>query len=64
VAVGHQPDLANFISWLIADASPVSLSIPPAAVVHLFLDPASPQDQASLRWLLPPAVAAQLIQST
>jgi phosphohistidine phosphatase len=62
VAVGHQPDMANFISWLVADASPVSLSMPPGAMALLVVDPLSPQDQALLRWLLTPAVAAALSQ--
>jgi phosphohistidine phosphatase len=54
VAVGHQPDLGTVLAWLVADAGPASLVIPPGTVARIEMQPDLQLPRASLRWLAPP----------
>jgi phosphohistidine phosphatase len=58
-AVGHLPDLANFISWLIADGSHTSVAMSPGSIAHISIDAGS-QQEGTLRGLLTPEVIAAL----
>jgi phosphohistidine phosphatase len=60
VAVGHQPDLGTVLAWLVADAGPASLVIPPGTVACVDLQPDLQLPRASLRWLAPPDLIGRL----
>ncbi len=53
VAVGHQPDLTNFISFLVADAV-ADIAMPPAAIARLTIRLTGTHPEATLNWLVPP----------
>lgn len=57
VAVGHQPDMTNFLSWLIAGAQ-ADVAMPTGAVACVTTTPDG--SAAMLRWLLTPALAREL----
>jgi len=57
VAVGHQPDMTNFLSWLIAGAH-ADVAMPTGAVACVTT--AADGSAAVLRWLLTPALARGL----
>jgi phosphohistidine phosphatase len=54
VAVGHQPDMAAFVSYMISGEENTGLAMSPGSVAKLVLE--SGQARAYLRWLLPPDV--------
>lgn len=56
VLVAHQPDLTQFISWLIADDSSASIDMAPGAVAHVGISQPVPSGEAMLRWLLSPEI--------
>jgi len=60
VAVGHQPDMANFLSWLIAGAQ-TDIAMPMGAVACVTM--AEDGSGAMLRWLLTPALARELLHN-
>lgn len=57
VAVGHQPDLGMFISYLIADSSGASVALSPCSVAHIKVESMGSRREAYLRWLLTPEIA-------
>jgi phosphohistidine phosphatase len=61
VLVAHQPDLTNFISWLIADESYASIGMVPAAVAYVTIEPPVQSGETTLRWLLTPEIVTTLV---
>jgi phosphohistidine phosphatase len=59
IAVGHQPDLTRFISFLIADAT-AEIVMPPGSVARLSVQPTEAQPGAMLIWLVTPDLARSL----
>jgi phosphohistidine phosphatase len=59
--VAHQPDLTQFISWLIADDASASIGMPPAAAAHVRIAPPVQFGEATLRWLLTPEILHTLV---
>jgi phosphohistidine phosphatase len=55
IMVGHQPDLTNFIAFLIADGA-AEIALPPGAVALLRLQPGGSAGSARLHWLLTPDI--------
>ena len=55
VAIGHQPDLSQFISYLIADAA-ANIAIAPGTLVRLTVQANASQPDATLDWILTPAL--------
>jgi phosphohistidine phosphatase SixA len=62
VAVGHQPDLSNFISMLVASAAYAAIAMAPCAIarVSLKVSPAGDHSEAHLHWLLTPDVIRKI----
>jgi phosphohistidine phosphatase len=60
LAVGHQPDLSAFISYLIAGPAPASVAMAPGTVARLTVLPGKSRPEATLDWLLTPQVAKSL----
>ena len=60
VAVGHQPDLGNFIAYLIAGSAPPSVALSPGTAARLALRATGGRPEAVLQWLVPPAAAHAL----
>jgi phosphohistidine phosphatase len=60
VAIGHQPDLTNFMSYLVADAA-TEIGMPPGAVARLTLHPTGTHPEAILNWLLTPELVQSLL---
>jgi len=61
VIVAHQPDLTQFISWLIADSASASIGMAPGAVAHVTIAPPVSSGEATLRWLLTPEIIQTLV---
>lgn len=59
VLVAHQPDLTEFLSWLIADA-PVEIAFPPGTAAGLSLTEPSRTPGARLLWVITPALVSLL----
>jgi phosphohistidine phosphatase len=59
-AIGHQPDLSNFISFLIADAA-AEIAIPPGTVARLTVHPTGTHPEATMHWLLTPELVQTLL---
>jgi len=53
VAVGHQPDMSGFISYVISK-SDASVEMQPCSVAYIELTPHSAHRNARLRWLISP----------
>jgi phosphohistidine phosphatase len=53
ILVGHQPDLTNFIAYLVADGA-AEIALPPGAVALLKLQAGGSAGSARLHWLLTP----------
>lgn len=60
--IGHQPDLSNFMSYLVADAA-TEIAMPPGAIARLTVHPTSTHPEAVLNWLLTPELV-QILLST
>ncbi len=60
VAVGHQPDVSAFVSYLIAGAMSAAVAFPPGAVACLSIQQVSSRPEAHLCWLLTPDVVKSL----
>jgi len=58
IAVGHQPDLSNFVSFLIGGNRTASVAMAAGAVAKVVLDGVSPQGH--LAWLLTPEAVRTL----
>jgi phosphohistidine phosphatase len=54
IAIGHQPDLGMFLSYLIADAAPLGCAVPPASVISIALKTSGNDTDAVLEWIIPP----------
>ena len=54
VAIGHQPDMSGFVSYLITGSSEAALAMSAGAIARLVLDGANAH--AHLAWLLTPEV--------
>ncbi len=59
VLVGHQPDMTNFLAYLVADAA-AEIVMPPCAVASLSIVAGGSLAGARLDWLLTPALVRQL----
>jgi phosphohistidine phosphatase len=59
IAVGHQPDLTRFISYLIADAA-AEIVMPPGSVARLAVQHTGAEPEAMLTWLVTPDLARSL----
>jgi phosphohistidine phosphatase len=59
VVVAHQPDLTEFLSWLVAEAS-VEIAFPPGTVAALNLAGDARSNGARLHWVLTPALVSLL----
>ncbi len=62
-AVGHQPDLGNFIAFLISGSAPTSVALSPGTAARLSVRTTGGRPEAVLHWLLPPAAAHALLLS-
>ncbi len=60
VAVGHQPDVGEFLSFLVAGSAQATVAIPPAAVARIFVPQPGSTEEPMLHWLLTPEIAAEL----
>ncbi len=60
-AVGHQPDIGNFMAFLIAGSAPTSVALTPGTAARLSLRTTGGRPEAVLHWLLPPAAAHALL---
>ena len=58
VAIGHQPDLSSFISYLIAGTNEASVAMSAGSIAKLVLEGSRPQ--AYLGWLLTPETVKNL----
>jgi phosphohistidine phosphatase len=59
ILVAHQPDITEFLCWMIADAA-AEIAFPPGAVASLVLSTASAMGGARLQWIVTPALVSQL----
>jgi phosphohistidine phosphatase len=60
VAVGHQPDIGMLLSYLIADAAPLGIAVPPGAVMSIGLKISGGETDAVLDWFLSPQLLRTL----
>ncbi|MBM2846685.1 MAG: phosphohistidine phosphatase SixA [Bacteroidetes bacterium] len=60
IAVGHQPDLTNFISYFIAGSSYASIAMETGAIASIALRPEGGRSEAYLRWILTPDIVKSL----
>jgi phosphohistidine phosphatase len=56
VCVGHQPDLGNFIAYLIDVPAHGAVAIPAGAIARVAVGGGNPPADAQLDWLLTPAL--------
>jgi phosphohistidine phosphatase len=56
VAVGHQPDLSDFISFLIADSTHAAVAMAACALACVTFESDDLRGGATLRWLLTPEI--------
>ena len=57
--VAHQPDLAEFISWLVADGV-AEIAFPPGSIASLVLGTNTTAGGARLQWIVNPALITTL----
>jgi phosphohistidine phosphatase len=60
IAVGHQPDLTNFISFFIAGSSYAAIAMETGAIAHIAMRPDGSRSEAHLRWILTPDIVKSL----
>jgi phosphohistidine phosphatase len=56
VAVGHQPDLGNFIAYLMDVPAHGAVALPTGAVAKVVVGGGNPPSEAHLDWLLTPSL--------
>jgi len=56
VAIGHQPDLSNFISFLIADSTHTAVAMAACSVARITFESDDLRAGATLGWLLTPEI--------
>lgn len=56
LAIGHQPDLSNFISFLITDSTHAAVAMAACAVARITFESEDLRAAATLRWLLTPEI--------
>ena len=61
VAVGHQPDLSNFICSLIADSSRAAIAMESCAIVKITVQSVDGRCESILRWLLTPGAVKRIL---
>ncbi|HEX9005793.1 MAG TPA: histidine phosphatase family protein [Bacteroidota bacterium] len=59
--VGHQPDLGNFIAFLIAGSAPTSVALAPGTAARLSVRTTGGRPEAVLHWLMPATAAHALL---
>ena len=59
VLVAHQPDLTEFISWLVADA-PAEIAFPPGSAASILLADTIAGTGARLQWMATPTFLSLL----
>ena len=59
ILVAHQPDLTEFISWLVAEGI-AEIAFPPGAVASLILSNTPAPGGARLQWIVNPALVSLL----
>jgi phosphohistidine phosphatase len=59
ILVAHQPDITEFLSWLIADAA-AEIAFPPGAVASLVLSTTTAMGGARLQWIVTPVLVSLL----
>jgi phosphohistidine phosphatase len=60
IAIGHQPDLTRFISFLVSGGVPSGIAMDTGAIAHVRLQMDPTRREASLRWLMTPATVKSL----
>ncbi|MDH3252473.1 MAG: histidine phosphatase family protein [Ignavibacteria bacterium] len=60
VAVGHQPDLGMFISFLVAESAPATIELGPGAVARITVSGNLKRPKARLNWILTPEVVRSM----
>ncbi len=60
LAIGHEPDMSKFVSYLIADSSAASVRMETSAVANVELTSSASNYDAELRWLLTPALIRRI----
>jgi phosphohistidine phosphatase len=60
IIVGHQPDLGELITLLVADGSSAGIVFPPGAAAKITFDPAPGGHESGLHWLLTPETVRRL----
>ena len=60
VAVGHQPDLGEFISFLIGGSVRACIAMPPGAIAQICVPFPLARSEAHLGWLLTPDLVTSL----
>jgi phosphohistidine phosphatase len=58
VAIGHQPDLSRFISFLLTGTEETAVDMPAGAIAKLVLE--ASHQRGCLEWLLTPAIVKAL----
>jgi phosphohistidine phosphatase len=61
LVIGHQPDMGDFLSFLVSPSGPVMVALPPAAVAKVVIPSPSSPDEAALHWLLTPELAKAIV---
>lgn len=59
ILVAHQPDLTDFLSWLVADGA-AEIAFPPGSAARVVLSTTSLTAAARLHWIIPPALISLL----
>lgn len=60
VAIGHQPDLGMFISFLVAESAPAALELVPGAVARITLGGNLARPRARLNWIVTPELVRSM----
>ena len=59
ILVAHQPDLTEFVSWLVADA-PAEIAFPPGSVASIVIAHSIAGTGARLQWIITPKLVSLL----
>lgn len=62
VAIGHQPDLGLFASYLIADSPDAAISFETGAIAAIKVNAALKPVRGNLRWLLTPGIVNSIMK--
>lgn len=63
VAVGHQPDLTTFLSYVIADQSYAGVAFPPGGAAKITVHPSRADADPTLHWLLTPELVHRILST-